>query len=135
MFCASCSSLALAIPAGARSIYVRVTSSPTAALSKLSAKCTQDGLERLLKARKVRARARVPQAPSAAHRWQTRLGRLAPLPPSLNPLSLSLTTLQNYLRPTLLRQKCVANAVYHKAKLERVKLVEELVLQKSYFPW
>ena len=57
------------------------------------------------------------------------------LPLSTLSLSLSLSTLQNYLRPTLLRQKCVANAVYHKAKLERVKLVEELVLQKSYFPW
>ena len=56
--------------------------------------------------------------------------------PSLPLLTLlSLSTLQNYLRPTLLRQKCVANAVYHKAKLERVKLVEELVLQKAYFPW
>ena len=54
MFCASCSSLALAIPAGARSIFVRVTSTPTSALSKLSAKVNLEGLERMQKARKVR---------------------------------------------------------------------------------
>ena len=55
MFCASCSSLALAIPTGARSIFVRVTASPTAALSKLTAKVNQEGLERMQKARKVRS--------------------------------------------------------------------------------
>ena len=42
---------------------------------------------------------------------------------------------QNYIRPSLLRQKNASNAVYHKVKKERVKLVEELVLQKAYFPW
>jgi hypothetical protein len=42
---------------------------------------------------------------------------------------------QNFLRPSLLRQRAVANALYHKAKHERVKLVEELVLQKNFFPW
>ena len=63
MFCASCSSLALAIPAGARSIFVRVTSTPTSALSKLSAKVNLEGLERMQKARNVRSPAQHPFFP------------------------------------------------------------------------
>lgn len=129
MFCVSCSSLALAIPAGARSIFVRVTSTPTSALSKLSAKVNLEGLERMQKARKVRR--------PSQHLFSV-LGQPALCFAPSDPLPLSTRSHllpQNFLRPSLLRQKSVANALYHKAKLERVKLVEELVLQKSFFPW
>jgi hypothetical protein len=42
---------------------------------------------------------------------------------------------QNYLRPSLERQRNASNTLYYKAKQERVKLVEELVLQKKFWPW
>ena len=56
MFCRGCSLLAaaaFAAPAGARSIFVRVTSTPSNALSKLSGKVKQEGLDRKQKATKV----------------------------------------------------------------------------------
>ncbi len=43
--------------------------------------------------------------------------------------------LQTYMKPSLARQRNESDAKYYKAKRERVKLVEELVLQKKYFPW
>ena len=45
------------------------------------------------------------------------------------------STLQTYMKPSLVRQRNESDAKYFKAKRERVKLVEELVLQKKYFPW
>ena len=45
---------AFAAPAGARSIYVKVSTTPSAALYKLSSKSQREGLERMQKARKVR---------------------------------------------------------------------------------
>jgi len=39
------------------------------------------------------------------------------------------------MKPSLLRQKNESNKKYFKARQERVQLVEELVLQKKYFPW
>ncbi len=52
MFCFRCAAVFLP-PAGTRSVYVRVTGNPSYALSKLNAKVQQEGLERMLKARKV----------------------------------------------------------------------------------
>lgn len=54
LFCAVCALRTASTPAGARSLYVRVTASPSNALNALSQKVQQEGLERMLKARKVR---------------------------------------------------------------------------------
>jgi hypothetical protein len=78
----------------------------------------------------------VPPFPARCRCALTRaLFNTLPLPHSHSPTPPSLLPRQYYLRPSLLRQRAVSDALYHKAKNERVKLVEELVLQKNFFPW
>jgi len=45
------------------------------------------------------------------------------------------TPFQNFLKPSFLRQKKENDLRYFKAKNERAQIVEELVLQKKFFPW
>lgn len=39
------------------------------------------------------------------------------------------------MKPTLVRQKNKRDAVYNSVKRQRVRLVEELVLQHRLWPW
>jgi len=79
--------------APARALFVRVTGNPAAALERLQAKAEQEGLERMLAARR------------------------------------------RFVKPHLARQRSASDALYNRSKRERIRLVEELVLDRKLVPF